>query len=64
MTDQEITNWVHMHMATVTVRANPENYSGLIVTVEADGKTATLGPSWDFAESVAAAIQAWEKANA
>lgn len=61
MTPVLITDWIHQHMATVTVRADSQHYTGLMVTVEAAGKTAEFGPSWDFDESVAAAIQAWEK---
>lgn len=61
MTLEEITTWIHLHVATVTIVSELEEYTGLNITVTANAKSATITDDWDPVVGMGEVIRAFEK---
>lgn len=61
MTLADVTAWVHEHVASVVIVAQPDRYTALEVTVTSAGKSATIQGLWDPVVGMSEAIAAWEK---
>lgn len=61
MSNDDITKWIHLHDALITIDAKQQNYTGLTITLTAGGHTTKVGPAlYKPMVGIGKAIEQWE----